>query len=338
MSNPTPQPLRVEQTILDSKLFRPEVKFLTEPVPHLLYCTDFKDAVSPPFPAEGKSGLSILIGKREHFRHVEVPLLWELERKRGRARMAVITNLRGKDFIPLTRELASILADPYLLPTTFLRRRQTQWDSLDFFSSGCSPSMEGAAPRLKRLKQRGWEIVVDRLGLADVEIKDLYFETLHVDRLKLQESVLSNFSRRAVSIMVGVAGQCLQKDHLSLFLRESLNQRFLESLGAEEAPDGPDSEWNFLAKRSAGKELLLLANGDKNLQPGDVLTGPVKGEKRNCELQVSETLQKLEVPLGESGFTVVRVKVDWRYRPARQIPVRWKQNSTSPAGSSAPRG
>lgn len=330
--------LRVELTTLDPKLFRSEVKFFTDPVPHLLYCTPYEDAVSPPFPEDGKSGLSVLLGRREQFRKVEVPLLWELEKKRGRARMAVLTNLRGREFIPAFYDLESSLSETRLAPISFLRRRNQTWDSLDFFSSGGSESMQGAAARLKRLKQRGWELVVDRLALADPEIKELYFETLHVDRGLLQESLLKNLGEARITTLVGIAGQCLQREHLPLFFHEEMNVRILKTLYQSTSPAPSSENWTFLAKRDSAKELLLLSLGERWLAEGEILVGESSGESRSSELAVGKVLQRLVAKLEETSYTVMRVKVDWRYRPARQIPTVWKQISTLPAGSGVLRG
>ena len=124
--------------MLDEELQRTAIEFYSKPVPHLLYCTSYQDAVSPPFPDDGKRGLSIYVGKLRQFRQPEVALLWALEKKRGRARVVVVTDLRGKDFIPAYRELGSCLGDPHLAPLNFLRRRKDKWDTLDFFSCGRS--------------------------------------------------------------------------------------------------------------------------------------------------------------------------------------------------------
>ena len=328
----------MELTTLDSKLFRSEVKFFTEPVPHFLYCTPYEDAVSPPFPEDGKSGLSVFLGRREQFRKVEVPLLWELEKKRGRARMAVLTNLRGREFIPAFYDLESSLSETRLAPISFLRRRNQTWDSLDFFSSGGSESMKGAAARLKRLKQRGWELVVDRLALADPNVKELYFETLHVDRGILQESLLKCLGEAQITSLVGIAGQCLQREHLPLFFREEMNTRILEALYESSNPAPSNEHWTFLAKRDSAKELVLLSKGEKRLAEGEILIGESSGESRSSELAISKVLQRLEAKLGEACYTAMRVKVDWRYRPARQIPTVWKQISTLSAGSRVLRG
>ena len=326
------QPLRVEFTILDGKLHREEVQYFPEPTPHPLLSTPYASAVSAPFPDKGKSGLSIFVGRMEQYMKNEVPLLWALEKKRGRQRMAVVTNLRGKGFAPAIRKLHSCLGDSHVAPISFLRRRGEKWDSLDFFSSGHSPSMEGAAPRLKRLKQRGWELVVDRLALTDPEIKELYFETLHVERTRLQQAFLEEMSAGRLAAMVGIAGQCLQKKHLGFFLKESMNSRILEAAARAQKPQELEG-WTFLGKRRSGKELVLLSKGEAWLKEGEVLSGQMGENSGKSELLVSKLLQRLQFAVGESCHTVVRVQVEWRYRPDREIPIYWTQNSTSPAGS-----
>ena len=332
------QPLRVELTVLDRNLHRKELKFYSSPVPHLLYSTPYEDAVSPPFPVTGKAGIAVFVGRREQFRQVEVPLLWELEKTRGRARMAVLTNLRGKEFGPAYRELESSLVEPHLAPVSFLRRRGKKWDSLDFFSNGSSPSMKGAAPRLQRLKQRGWEALVDRLAQVDPEIRELYFETLHVERPELQDALIRNFVTGNVSIMTGIAGQCLKKEHFPLFFREEMNKRLLTAYHQFFDPPGESKCWTFLGKRDSAKELLLLIEGEQWLERGEVLVGDNPGEDRASELIVDDVIQRLQVSVGSTTHTVTRVQVEWRYRPAREIPVYWKQNSTYAAGTAASHG
>ena len=326
-------PLRVELTILDDKLYRESIKFYSSPTPHLLYATPYKDAVSPPFPDAGKSGVAVLVGRREQFRQPEVPLLWELEKKRGRPRLAVLTNLRGKEFGPAFRELAGSLAEPNLAPVSFLRRRGKVWDSLDFFSAGDSPSMEGAAPRLKRLKQRGWENLVDRLSMVNESVRQAYFEELFVERDALQDSLVDSFSTGKIGCMIGIAGQCLQKEHLPLFFRETLNARLLAAHHQTFGPIERDEHWTFLAKRDSAKELLLLSPGEQTLKKGDVLVGSTPDEERPSELLVEEVAQSLKVNVGQAIHTAVRVAVEWRYRPVREIPVFWKQNCNFPAGA-----
>lgn len=340
MSSPEPssQPLRVEFTVLDGKLYREEITVCAEPSTHLLFTTFYEDAVSAPFPDQGKQGLSIFVGRAEQYLKTEVPLLWSLEKKRGRQRLAVVTNLQGKGFAPALRKLESCLGDSLLVPMSFIRRRGETWDSLDFFSSGSSKSMQGAAPRLKRLKQRGWEYVAERLALTDPEIKEKYFETLHVERAELQEAFLEGFAAGRVSALVGIAGQCLQKQHLNLFLEEPMMRRIVERLAAATSPAAPSLQWQYLAKRNSAKELLLLAQGDRWLEGGQVLRGVSQGDKVKKEFQIAKILQRRQFNVGASPYTVVRVVVDWRYPPDRQIPVGWSQNSTSPAGSDVVRG
>ena len=331
------EPLRIELTILDGKLHREEVLCHQKPAPHFLYSTPYEEAVSTPFPDEGKQGLSIFVGRAEQFMKAEVPLLWGLEAKRGRHRMAVVTNLRGKGFVPALGRLETCLGDSLLIPISFLRRRGQAWDSLDFFSCGSSPSVEGAAPRLKRLKQRVWEMVVDRLALTDPAIKSQYFEELFVERDTLQKAFLEGMKERRISAVVGIAGQCLQKQHLSLLLRETMNSRIVQALSENFSPPQHPG-WTYLAKRASASELILLSEGEAWLKEQDTLTSHTEGGERASELLVTKVLQRTQSTSGESSHTVMRVKVEWRYRPAREIPVNWSQNSTLPAGSEAVHG
>lgn len=319
-------------TILDGKLHREEILCHQKPTPHLLYSTLYEEAVSAPFPSEGKQGLSIFVGRAEQFLKSEVPLLWALEKKRGRHRMAVVTNLRGKGFVPALERLESCLADPLILPIGFLRRRGQAWDTLDFFSSGSSPSMEGAAPRLKRLKQRGWEMVVDRLALTDPAIKEQYFEELFVPRDVLQQAFLEGLRENRISAVVGIAGQCLQKQHLSLLLREEMNARIVQDLARQFEPTS-QTGWTFLGKRRKASELVLLAEGEGWLRENDTLTAEQELGKRPSELLITKVLQRTEFTSQGHSCTVVRVAVEWRYPPDREIPVNWTQNSTLSAGS-----
>jgi len=325
-------PLNVEFTILDGKLHREELQFNRQPSPHILYSTLYEDAVSKPFPDRGKEGLSIFVGRAEQFLKSEVPLLWQLEKKRGRQRMVVVTNLRGNGFVPAFRKVESSLGDPLLVPVSFLRRRGKRWDSLDFFSHGTSRSMEGAAPRLKRLKQRGWELVADRLSQTDRAIKSKYFETLELERGEMQASFLDGLANCRLSAMVGIAGQCLQKQHLGGLLQEDLLSQILVATQAAAAPVA-NSGWRFLSKRRSAAELLLAAEGEQWVEEGSTLVGQALKGERKSEFCVSKILQRLQCEFQGKFFTLIRVNVDWRYRPVSEIPVYWTQNSTSPAGS-----
>ena len=329
----------MEFTILDDKLFKEELVVKEDPIPHIFHCTPYTDAVAPPFPVDGKKGLSIFVGRLEQFRKVEVPLLWNLDKNRGRHRIVVITNLRGKGFVPAFRNIQNHLGDSLIAPISFLRRRGKEWDSLDFFSSGESPSMEGAAPRLKRLKQRGWETVVDRLALGDAELKRQYFEELMVERQQLQEAFLRGFSDRRISPMIGVAGQCLQKEHLGLLLQEGMIQRLLRTAHESSGYVGVSPGWTFLGKRQGAGELILMAEGSVEIKESDVMVGEGKPTvERKSEFLISKILQRKSFCCGDAEFTLVRVKVEWRYPPSREIPVNWKQNSTRSAGSQAVHG
>lgn len=334
MESKPPNPLRIEFTILDEKLFREHLTVREEPIPHIFYCSRYADAVAPPFPSDGKQGVSIFVGRLEQYKQSQASLLWELERKRGRHRIAVVTNLRGKEFAPALRDVQGHLSDNLLVPLSFLRRRGNKWDSLDFFSSGESESMKGAAPRLKRLKQRGWETMIDRLTLTDPEVKSLYFKELHLERDRLQEFFLTGFAEKRISPMIGIAGQCLQKDHLGLLLQESMLERILRTAHQTSSYTKMAAGWTFLGKRVAESELLLLTEGDNILKETEVLVGEADGAlERRSEFLVSNVLQKKKLSCRGASFSLIRAKVDWRYPPAREIPVRWRQKSTSPAGS-----
>jgi hypothetical protein len=198
--------------------------------------------------------------------------------------------------------------------------------------------MEGAAPRLKRFKQRGWETVVDRLALTDSEIKARYFETLHVERSELQTAVVAGLSQRTISGMVGIAGRCLQKEHLPLLLAEEMISRVMASVEPWQLPRDAEQEWTFLGKRDGAKELVILSRGENWLEEGDVLKGQSEGGVRDSELLISKVTQRQLVDCEGELHTVARVRVNWRYRPDREIPVRWKQNSTFSAGSSLSHG
>lgn len=319
--------------MLDEELQRTAIEFYSKPVPHLLYCTSYQDAVSPPFPDDGKRGLSIYVGKLRQFRQPEVALLWALEKKRGRARVVVVTDLRGKDFIPAYRELGSCLGDPHLAPLNFLRRRKDKWDTLDFFSCGRSPSMEGAASRLKRFKQQGWECLVDRLALTDQEIKAQYYDSLFVQRDRLQTAFDAGMRAGRVSAMVGIAGRCLQKEHLPMLLTEACLSRLVKAIQPEETSNEEEGTgWTYLGKRERASELLLFTEGERWLEAEDVLKSEESEDGKALEVLVSELRQRVQFSWGSKLYTAIRVAVEWRYPPLREIPVRWTQNSTLPAG------
>ena len=326
-------PLRVELTVLDEKLYRKEFEFIRSPSPHLLFSTRYEDAVSAPFSKDGKKGISVFIGRAEHFEHDKAASLWNLEKERGRIRLAVITNLKGKGFLPAFTSLEDSLKDPLLVPISFLRRRGTEWDYLDFFSSGAASVMNGAAARLKRLKQRGWEILVDRLALTDPEIKALYFETLQVERGHLKQAFLEGLVQGRISAVLGVAGQCLQKEHLQSFLSSGMNARILEAASPQNASRPPSEKWFFLSKSSEATELVMLSYGERWIREGDVLTGELSGSERENEFLVSKVVQRQQIDIGGSIWTCFRLAVHWRYKASCEIPTVWTQKNTSPAGS-----
>ena len=323
--------LRLELTVLDSKLFREKAVWVAGPRPTLLYCTQYKDAVNPPFPVEGKAGLSVWVGSLEAFKEPKARLLWELEKRRKRPRMVVLTGQKGRSFMRAYREVGTLLSDTSLVPASFLRRSGKGWDSLDFFSAGDSPFMEGANPRLKRLKQYGWEYLVDGVCLFDPVVKAEYFEALRVSRETLQASAASGFADLKLSPLVGVAGEGLSKDSLFSLLEEPLLQGLFGQVKSQEAP--ADGEWLLLTHSQGGGELTLLGHKVEPLRTGSILSGISDQKKGRAEFAVSSVTQSLEADGGSSETSsFCRVKVDWRYPPGREISTRWKQKSASPAG------
>lgn len=331
MSEPQENHLRIELTVLDPKLFREAAEWPSAGRSTLLFCTRYEDAVAPPFPAEGKKGLSVWVGPLSAFKEPKARLLWELEKRRKRPTVLVLTGQKGRSFLRSYRELCTLLGDTAIAPGSFLRRRgQQEWDSLDFLSSGDSAFMEGANPRLKRLKQAGWEYLVDRVAQLDPDVKREYFETLHIEREALIASATLRFRQLKLSPLVGIAGESLTQDSLFGLLKEPLLRGILEQVKGQ-APPAP-GEWLLLSHRSGGSELLFYGNGTEPLKVGQIMRGQV--EKGKSELAVAEVLQVLHPkrePRGDEVFC--RARVDWRYPPDREIPTLWKQKSALPAGS-----
>ena len=71
-------PLRLELTIFEPKLHREKAVWSSSSRSTLLFCTRYEDAVSPPFPAEGKQGVSVWVGPVSAFKDPKARLLWEL--------------------------------------------------------------------------------------------------------------------------------------------------------------------------------------------------------------------------------------------------------------------
>lgn len=323
--------LRLELTIFDSKLFREKAVWTTDSRPTLLFCTRYEDAVSQPFPVEGKAGLSVWVGSLEAFKDPKTRLLWELEKRRKRPRMVVLTGQKGRSFMRAYREVGTILSDTSIVPASFLRRSGKGWDSLDFFSAGDSPFMEGANPRLKRLKQYGWEYMVDGVCLIDPAVKTEYFDGLRVSRETLQSSAATGFAQMKLSPLVGVAGEGLSKESLFSLLEEPLLQGLFAEVKGQEMP--PEGEWLLLTHSQGGNELTLWGHKVAPLRSGEVLSGVSEQKKGRAEFAVASVAQSLSSEHDSSEkSSYCRVKVDWRYPPGREIPTRWIQKSASPAG------
>lgn len=226
------------------------------------------------------------------------------------------------------RQIATLLGDT-LAPTSFLRRRGQTWDSLDFFSAGDSPFMEGANPRLKRLKQAGWESMVDRLCSIDPELKKQYFENLHIPRESLIAAAGLGFGRQKFSPLVGIAGECLTKESLYGLLGEPLLQTLLEALPLLPVPD--EGQWLLLSHRLGGQQLLFYGLNVEPLKVGQVLVAGLGAKNEFAVAEVKQQSSLQNEPERREQFCWVRV--DWRYPPGREIPTVWKQKSAMPAGS-----
>lgn len=319
---------RIEFTTLDPKLF----VALARP-PHKeggawSFCTRYEDAVSAPFPCEGKKGISVWAGPLAALKEPKARLLWELERRRGRPTLLVVTSQKGRSFMRSYREVASLLADPGLVPWSFLRRSGQGWDSLDFLSSGDSDFMKGANPRLKRLKQAGWESVVDRLAMIDPQLKAEYFETLELRREVVSRACLQAFHQLKLSPMVGIAGEGLSAESLYDLLCEPLLASLMAASPGLERP--PEGRWLLLSHRQAGAELLFFGHRTTPLRVGQILSG---SQQERAELAVAEVKQHLVGPEGSSEDHFCWVRVDWRYPPGREIPTLWQEKSVLVAGA-----
>ncbi len=328
--------LRIELTVLDAKLFREAAEWPQGVRSRLLFCTKYEDAIAPPWPSDGKQGLSVWVGPLAAFKDPKVRLLWELEKRRKRSTIVVLTSQKGRAFLRSYREMGTLLSDTTLAPFSFVRRRGREWDSLDFFSPGDSPFMEGAKPRLKRLKQAAWEYLVDTLAMVDPEIKKEYFETLNIERNVLLQATTEALRRRQLSPLVGIAGECLNKECLFGLLEEPLLAGVIDALKGQPAP--PPSEFLLLAKRSMGEELLLFGDGSAKLEVGQILQGAVNRTGTANEFAVSQILQELSSSEVAGSERMYRVKVDWRYSPDREISSVWKLKSVRPAGSDPTHG
>jgi hypothetical protein len=332
LSDPDENHLRIELTVLDPKLFREKAEWPSGLRSTLLFCTPYEDAVSPPFPSEGKQGLSVWVGPLAAFKAPKARLLWELEKRRKRPTMVVLTSQKGRSFLRACREIGTVLGDTSIAPASFLRRRGQEWDSLDFLSAGDSSFMEGANPRLKRLKQAGWEALVDRVALIDPAVKAEYFETLHVPRETLIASATKGFRQLKVSPLIGIAGECLTRDSLYGLFEEPLLRAVVNQVKGQAPPSQGD--WLLLAHRAGGSEILFYGNGSQPLEVGQIMRGQVGDQTHKSEFAVAQVKQLLfpdRDPQGPQVFCSARV--DWRYPPEREIPTLWKQKTALSAGS-----
>jgi hypothetical protein len=323
-------------TVLDGKLFREKAEWPSGIRSTLLFCTRYEDAVAPPFPAEGKKGLSVWVGPLAAFKDPKARLLWELEKRRKRPTLVVLTSQKGRSFLRSYREVGTLLGDTSIAPASFLRRRGQQWDSLDFFSAGDSDFMGGANPRLKRLKQAGWESMVDRVALLDAAIKTEYFETLQVPRERLIAAAVLAYRQLKLSLLVGIAGECLTRESLFSLLGEPFLQGVISQVKGQAPPQ--EGSWLLLSHRQAGSELLFYGNGAPALEVGQIMLGQIP-DKGKAELAVAEIKQVLRPDRDpEAAEVFCWARVDWRYPPEREIPTLWKQKSALSAGSHPPRG
>lgn len=329
-------PLRIELTVLDAKLFREAAEWPEGVRSRLLYCTKYEDAIAPPWPSDGKKGLSVWVGPLSAFKDPKAGLLWELEKRRQRSTIVVLTSQKGRAFLRSYRQMGTLLSDTTLAPFSFVRRRGQEWDSLDFFSPGDSPFMDGAKPRLKRLKQAAWEYLVDTLAMVNPDIKRQYFETLNIEREVLLKATTEALGRRQLSPLIGIAGECLNKESLFGLLEEPLLAGVINDLKGQAAP--PPSEFLLLAKRRTGEELLLLGDGTTKLEVGQILQGAVNKKGAANEFAVGQVLQELSPNDNSGAERMYRVKVDWRYSPDREISSVWKLKSVPSAGSNPVHG
>lgn len=318
--------------MLDPKLFREKAEWPLGKRSRLLFCTRYEDAVIPPFPAEGKKGLSVWVGPLQAFKEPKARLLWELEKRRKRPTVVVLTAQKGRSFMRAFREVGTLLGDTSIAPICFLRRRGQEWDSLDFFSAGDSAFMAGANPRLKRLKQAGWENLVDRTCLIDPAVKSQYFETLAIPRETLIAAATLGFRQLKLSPLLGVAGECLTRDSLFSLFDEPLFGSILDQVKGQAAPAPGD--WLLLAHREAGTQLLFYGNGTEPMRVGQIMRGQVAGQTAKSELAVAEIKQTAHPQRDSQAAEVFCwVRVDWRYPPERLIPTVWKEKSAMSAGS-----
>lgn len=323
---------RVEITCFEEKLFRKKIFWRGEDKESLVYCTESVDALNPPFPAEGKSGISILVGSLASLREPKVRMLWELERRRGRPSLVIVTRLKGKRFLSSVQEVEVALGSSRISPVGFLRRRGNVWDVLDFYSGGDSDAFKQAKLRLRRLKQAGWELLVDRAAAVDDQLRGSYFETLDTQREQVRESVRRGFHGLQLSPMLGVAGECLNADHWDSLLETGLVKSLLECTRPLPAEPAVENQWTLLGKRGLGRELLLLGSSQSGLRPGQIFRSVTPALESGSEFAVAKIRDSLVDE--KLGTRAVRVEVDWRYPPEREIATNWHGEYSALAGSS----
>lgn len=327
--------MRIEFTLLDEKLLSPSACW-QEGEPGLLYfCTSYEDAISPPFPIEGKDGISIWVGPLKAFHHPRARLLWELEKKRKRPAAIVLTEQKGRSFMRSYREVGSVLGDQLIAPLCFLRRRGKLWDSLDFCSAGGTSFMDGADIRLKRLKQAGWEYLVDRICLNNKAIKEEYFSNLFIARARLIQASALHFSQLKLSPLMGIAGMGINKGTIFSLLSEPLiAQQLIAPITPSKNPD--KGKWLFLSHRQQGSLLVLLGSDAKSLAVGDVLKSSPADKApssskalslKSAEFAVAEVRENIRLASvkEEEWMDYCEVRVDWRYPPGREIPTLWER-------------
>ena len=313
--------MRVEITCFEEKLFRKRLFRRGKGRAALVYCTDSEDALSPPFPAEGKSGISILAGTVASLQEPRVRMLWELERRRGRPSIVIVTRLKGKNFLSTVRDVETALGSSGVCPVGFLRRRGKVWDVLDFYSGGESDAFREAKLRLRRLKQAGWEMLVDKAVLVDEKLRQSYFHSLDTERSQVRESISESFYQLKLSPMFGIAGECLNAEQWDSLLDCDVVSPFLEGGATVPRQEREESEWRLLGKRGLGRELLLLGSISSEVRPGQIFRSQSSeksqpGEFAIARIRDSSSDEKL-------GTQAVRVEVDWRYPPDREIATRW---------------
>ena len=124
--------------------------------------------------------------------------------------------------------------------------------------------------------------------------------------------------------------------------RRSPSPRFRENARVHDGPSCPGHPTGlapFFALRNRSKLLISFGMRSKiGFVSSKSFAGDGPSEERASELLIQEVVQRLQLTVGDSIHTAIRVRVEWRYRPIREIPVYWKQISTFPAGAPASNG